>query len=219
MVRLITGNPQKTILRDFSACVIAGIMESTSPNDVTCFHFCRFDNQESLKASTIIGSIARQLVNDLPDDAFSDFEHGSPIGDFLESSLNDTRQYFIILDGLDECNEKHIREVSETLHSLLSSSHLHVKIFWCSRPNIPDWIPSKLQSQQYINLETVQSQSQVASDIERFIDITLEELLESDTPRLQIGDPTLVLMIQDRLKKEAHGMYTSPSIPYQGLNG
>ncbi|KAL8753875.1 MAG: hypothetical protein Q9199_004740 [Rusavskia elegans] len=199
-------NPQKPILRVLSACVIAGIMESTSPKDITCFHFCRFDNQESLKASTIIGSIARQLVIDLPDDSFSDFEHGSPIGDFLESSLNDTRQYFIILDGLDECNETQIREVSETLYSLLSSLHLHVKIFWCSRPNIPDWISSKLQSQQHINLETVESRSQVASDIERFIDITLEELLESDTPRLQIGDPTLVLMIQDRLKKEAHGI-------------
>ncbi|KAL9023850.1 MAG: hypothetical protein Q9196_006931 [Gyalolechia fulgens] len=195
------------MLRDFSACVIAGLIESTSPENVTCYHFCRFDNQESLKPRTIIGSIARQLVNDLPEDSFSDFEHGSPIEDFLETALNNTRQYFIILDGLDECNEAHIREVSENLYSLLSSSRLDVKLFWCSRPNIPDWIPSKLQSELHINLENVQSQSHVASDIEKFIKITLEGLLEGDTPRLRIGDPTLALMIEDRLKKEAHGMF------------
>lgn len=208
------------MLKDLSACVIAEIMESsTSQKDLVCFHFCRFDDQESLKASTIIGSIARQLVNDLPEDSFSDFEYHSTIVDFLKNTLENIRQYFIILDGLDECNESNIREVSETLHSLLSYSHLHIKVFWCSRPNIPQWIPSKLRTQQHVSLETVQSQSQVASDIGRFIDVTLEEWLEGDTPRLQIGDPTLVLMIEDRLKNEAGGMYIRPLIPCKDSNG
>ncbi|KAL8944837.1 MAG: hypothetical protein Q9211_000444 [Gyalolechia sp. 1 TL-2023] len=147
----------------------------------------------------------------------NDFKQGSPIEDFLETALNNTRQYFIILDGLDECNEAHIREVSENLHSLLSSSRLDVKLFWCSRPNIPDWIPSKLQSELHINLENVQSQSHVASDIEKFIKITIEELLEGDTPRLRIGDPTLALVIEDRLKKEAHGMFLWVKLQLESL--
>lgn len=44
-----------------SACVAAYLMEKVSPKDVTAFFFCRFDESESLKAKTIIGSIARQL--------------------------------------------------------------------------------------------------------------------------------------------------------------
>ncbi|KAL8660534.1 MAG: hypothetical protein Q9202_006457 [Teloschistes flavicans] len=190
---------------------------STSQKDLVCFHFCRFDDQESLKASTIIGSIARQLVNDLPEDSFHDFEHRPTTMDFLKNTLDNIRQYFIILDGLDECSESNIREVSETLHSLLSYSHLHIKVFWCSRPNIPQWIRSKLRTQQHVSLETVQSQSQVASDIGRFIDVTLEEWLEGDTPRLQIGDPTLVLMIEDRLKNEAGGMFLWVKLQLQTL--
>ncbi|KAL8911353.1 MAG: hypothetical protein Q9172_007688 [Xanthocarpia lactea] len=182
------------------------MMESMSPNDVISFFFCRFDDQESLKARTIVGSIARQFVDDIPEDNFRGFCNDIPVIEYLEIALSHTRQYFIILDGLDECSEVEIREVSEDLHRLLSSPRVQIKIFWFSRPNVVDWLPSKLKTEQQISLETTESQDRIASDIREFIKSTLEEWLEGDTPKLRILDPTTALTVVRYLKKEAHGI-------------
>lgn len=186
-------------------------MESMSPKDVTSFFFCRFDDQESLRARTIIGSIARQMLNDVPEDNFRGLSNERPVVEFLEIALSYNRQYFIILDGLDECNEVQIKEVSQILHGLLNSPRLHIKIFWCSRPNIMDWLPPKLQTEQQISLESTESQDRIACDISDFIKSTLEELLEGDTPKLRISDPTTVSTVVKRLEDEAYGMYITPA--------
>ncbi|KAL8896568.1 MAG: hypothetical protein Q9207_007647 [Kuettlingeria erythrocarpa] len=189
------------------ACVTAYMMETTSPKDVTSFFFCRFDDQESLKATTIIGSMARQLVSDIPENSFRAFDRETPIAEFLETTLSKTRQYFIILDGLDECDEAQAQEVSKFLQSLLSFPHLQIKTFCCSRPSVLDWLPLKELSQQHISLESVENQGRIASDIGTFISITLEEWLEGDSPKLRIGDANLILTIVQCLKDKAQGMF------------
>lgn len=188
------------MLNTLSACVTAYMMEKTSPKNATSFFFCRFDDQESLKATTIIGSISRQLVNDIPEDSFRAFDREMPIADSLEATLSKTRQYFIILDGLDECDEAQAQEVSKFLQSLLSFPHLHIRTFGCSRPHVLDWLPLKELSQQHISLESVESQGRIASDIGRFINITLlngkrtfcnghpAEYLASDINILSLGE-------------------------------
>lgn len=189
----------------------AHLIESVPLGDVISFFFCRFDDQESLKARTIIGSVARQLVNNLPADAFlqSNQENtdGIAIVKFLEATLSHTRRYFIVLDGLDECGEAQVREVAEIFHRLLLSPRLRIKFFWSSRPNVLSWLPGRFLTQHHIDLETVENQSRVADDIHEFIHITLEAWLEGETPELQINDPTLIITIRDRLEKEAQGMY------------
>ena len=189
----------------------AHLLEKVSPKDVIAFFFCRFDETESLKAKTIIGSIARQLVSDLPANAFRAFDRGSThetsIIATLEATLRHTRQCFIVLDGLDECGEAQVKEVAEIFHGLLLSPSLRIKLFWSSRPNVLSWLPGRFLTQQRINLETVENQSRVAHGIHAFIRVTLEEWLEGETPELQINDPTLVETILDRLEKEAQGMY------------
>ena len=177
------------------------------PRDVTGFFFCRFDDQDSLKATTIIGSIAKQLAYDEPEDKFRGFSRETPVVEFLENTLSNTRQYFIVLDGLDECSEEQIWETCGMLHGLLSSPHLRIKLFWCSRPNVMDWLPLRLQSQQHISFESVDSQDHIASDIGRFIHSTLEEWLDGDSPRLRIGDWALRMTIVRCLENKAEGMY------------
>ena len=189
----------------------AHLIEKVSPKDVTAFFFCRFDETESLKAKTIVGSVARQLLSDLPAKEFCAFNQKSidetSIISALEVMLSHTREYFIVLDGLDECEEAQVKEVAGIFHGLLLSPHLHIKLFWSSRPNVLSWLPRRFLTQQHIDLETVENQSRVAHDIRKFILVTLEEWLEGETPELQIGDPTLIITIQDRLEKEAQGMY------------
>ena len=194
--------------------MVAHLIDKVSPKDVTAYFFCRFDETESLKAKTIIGSIARQLVSDLPATAFRAFNQestdGTSITSALEAMLSHTRHYFVVLDGLDECAEVQIKEVVEIFHELLLSSHLCIKIFWSSRPNILGWLPGTFLNQQRISLETVENQSRVTHDINTFIVVTLEEWLDGEAPELQINDPSLIETIQDCLEKEAQGMYEIP---------
>ena len=194
----------------------AYLIDKFSPKDVIAFFFCRYDEMESLKATTIIGSIARQLVSDLPASAFLAFDqrgtNGTSIVGALEAMLSHNRQYFIILDGLDECGEAQVKETAEIFHRLLRSPHLRIKLFWSSRPSLLSWLPGSLLTQQRINLETAENKSRVAHDIDTYIRVTLEEWLESETPELQVNDPTLVETILDCLGKEAQGMYGSSSI-------
>ena len=191
--------------------MVAHLIEKVSPKDVTAYFFCRFDDTESLKAKTIIGCIARQLVSDLPANSFRAFNpestDGTSIISALEAMLSHTRQYFIVLDGLDECGEVQIKEVVEIFLGLLLSPHLRIKFFWSSRPNVLTWLPGRFLNQQRINLETVENQSRVAHDIIKFIVVTLEEWLDGEAPELQINDPSLIETILHCLEREAQGMY------------
>ena len=153
-------------------------------------------------------------MSDLPAVAFREFSQhstdGTGIISVLENMLSHTRRYFIVLDGLDECGEVQIKEIIEFFHKLLLSPHLHIKLFWSSRPNVFTWLPGRLPTQQRINLDTVENQSRVAHDINTFISVTLEEWLDGEAPELQINDPSLVNTILYCLEKEAQGMYENP---------
>ncbi len=188
-------------------------MESVSPKDMTSFFFCRYDVEESLEAKSIVGSIARQLANTLPANAFRGFEYDNTfptaVIKFLETTLNSARRYFIVLDGLDECEEAQIKIIAEFFHDLLESPLLQIKIYCSGRPIVASWLPLSLRPQQHIVLETIENQNKISLDIRNFINVTLEERLEGETPELQIGDPTLILTILNRLEKGAEGMYTA----------
>lgn len=153
-------------------------------------------------------------MSDLPPTALRELNQestdGTSIISALEAMLSHTRQYFIVLDGLDECGEVQIKEFVEIFHGLLLSPHLRVKFFWSSRPNVLRWLPGRFLNQQRINLDTVENQSKVAHDIDVFIVVTLKEWLDGDAPELQINDPSLIETILHCLEKEAEGMYETP---------
>ncbi|KAF2179739.1 hypothetical protein K469DRAFT_741530 [Zopfia rhizophila CBS 207.26] len=139
--------------------------------DITvAYFFCRHDIPESLKARTVIGSLARQLLLPIPDltmvAPLLDKTTSTPDSETLISLLRralppDCKAYFV-LDGLDECDS------SERNESIAS---------------IPDKNP----------------------DIEAFIEAELERCIE--TQKLAIGNPNLILEIQDALLKGSQGMF------------
>ena len=83
-----------------------------SKNIVVAYFFCRHDIPESLKARTVIGSLARQLLRPIPDLAMvAEFlNETSPALDFerifslLRRALSPNCKAYFILDGLDECD-------------------------------------------------------------------------------------------------------------------
>lgn len=189
------------------------IIETVYPQNVTSFFFCRYDDHESLKAKTIIGSIARQLAATLPADSFHGFNFdiidATAAISFLKSALYQASKYYIVLGGLDECEEVQVKEITETLHELLDCPGLQIKIFWSSRPNVVNWLPLKFRPQSRIILETEENQNKITLDIQKLIENTLEEWLDGEAPQMQINDPALILTIVNHLQEEAQGMYVN----------
>ena len=162
----------------------------------------------SLKAGAIFGSIARQLTNDLPTQAFHQFESTTAdltaILDFLKTVLTGKRRYFIFLDGLDECEEVQFKELVNVLRDLLDTPLLHIKLYFTTRTSVMKWVPLILKPERHIVLDTGENQASVTRDIDNFVNASLQERLREN--ELQLGDPTLVLKIQDALKTGAQGM-------------
>lgn len=131
--------------------------------------------------------------------------------EFLGSVLSTDRRYFLILDGLDECEESQIRQAAQALQSLVAMPGLQVKIYLSSRPYVAKWLPVELQPEHRISLQTSDNQQKLAADIDTLIETTLAQQLDGESPELQLGDPTLILTIRETLRKQAQGMYV-PSI-------
>ena len=66
------------------------------------------------------------------------------------------------------------------------------------------WVPLILQPERQIVIDTAENQANITSDIDHFINVSLQERLSED--ELQLGDPALVLKIRDALKIGAQGM-------------
>jgi DNA replication protein DnaC len=83
-----------------------------SKNITVAYFFCRHDIPESLKARTVIGSLARQLLRPISDlsivaewlnetTSAPDFER---IFNLIKRALPPNCKAYFILDGLDECD-------------------------------------------------------------------------------------------------------------------
>jgi len=185
---------------------------------LVAYFFCRHDVPESLQARTIIGSLVRQLLRTATDLSVLAKSCGSThtSGDtkevlklLFQGFSSNTKVYFV-LDGLDECeNEERemlvqaIRKIQEKLKVLVCTS-------FREEPN------NGLQSITNQLLATrVVSIPDDNPDIEAFIEADLERCLRQE--HLIIGDPALILDIQDALSKGSQGMFLWVALQIQSL--
>jgi len=203
--------------------ILANIVDDLSlyhqeERTMIAYFFCRPDEPASLKARTIVGSLARQLLQSVLDfssvaesfvdtQAIDNIEHVLQI--LFECYPHNRKTYFII-DGLDECHDEKeretlmeaIRKAQETLKLLICTSfrgsyeRLESFAFSFVAPfavRIPEHNP----------------------EIGAFIEAELSRCLE--TGRLTIGDPALILEIQDALLQGSQGMFLWPSLQIKSL--
>jgi ankyrin repeat protein len=184
------------------------------------YFFCKHDIPESLRARTILGSFVRQLLCTVPDLGVLAESCRTTLttGDtekllellFQGFSFN-TKAYFV-LDGLDECD---VRE-KEILVDAILKVQKRLKVLLCS----------SFREEPNNGLQTVTSQLWATCvvplpknnpDIESFIEADLERCLHKNL--LTIGDPALILEIQDALSKGAQGMFLWVTLQIQSLCG
>jgi hypothetical protein len=182
------------------------------------YFFCKHDIPESLRARTIIGSLARQLLCTVPDlsvlakSCRTTLTTGD-IGKLLEllfQGFSSNTKTYVVLDGLDECDPQE----KDTLVEAISTVQKRLKILVCSsfrqEPNNGlQSVTSQLLATRVVPLPDENP------DIESFIEADLERCLDKNI--LTIGDSALEVEIKHALSKGAQGMFLWVALQIQSL--
>ncbi|RAH55239.1 NACHT domain protein [Aspergillus piperis CBS 112811] len=183
---------------------------------VVAYFFCQHDSTQSLAPKTVIGSLARQLLQSANDfDAARDFlrdKRSLEVDDIvtlLKHLLPTQFEAFFVLDGLMHCDAE-ARQV--ILTSLLEIQEF-IKLSLCVsvRPEPAGSLQelNQLPNRQFLSVEDNKS------DIDAFINTELERCLKAE--KLVINDPALILEIRDSLSQGAQGMFLWASLQIEAL--
>ncbi|KAF3934908.1 hypothetical protein ABW19_dt0205838 [Dactylella cylindrospora] len=190
------------------------ISKSTRERHLISYFFCTYTNAQSLLAYTIMSSILQQLLyysNDIPpvlepklEKYFHDKQSASRVTtavlqEMIIEILNGNRaRNFIIIDGLDECNDAQRGTLLRTLKQIYAAVPNSLKILISSRGSY-DINRSLTQFQQ---LDLLSSNQQ---DIETFIAQTLiNKKVEGQLPELP---QELFDRIKKILAEKAKGLF------------
>ncbi|OBT64449.1 hypothetical protein VE03_05766 [Pseudogymnoascus sp. 23342-1-I1] len=184
-------------------------LDSRNKDITVAYFFCRHDIPESLKARTVIGSLARQLLRMREDLAMVAglIDNTTTLDLDLEMVCSllqrlvplKSRTYFV-LDGLGECDSVEREILIPKLRKLQKKFSLVLCV--SVRPDPGDVL--KLSPERFIDARTTSIPTD-NPDIDAFISTELESHIESK--RLVIGNPLLILEIHDFLLKGSQGMF------------
>jgi hypothetical protein len=179
------------------------------------YFFVRHDLPASLKARTIIGAIIRQILRSKYDTVNMTEASNAPLDldemlSLLRRSLSQQQTTYLVLDGLDLCEQAERREVTEFLRQLQMGFCVLICASYRREPNMQ--LESTLKNFLSIRLVSLPNNK---SDIETFVETELARHIENRS--LILGDPTLILDIQDALLKGSKGMFLWVALQIQSL--
>ncbi|KAJ6014718.1 hypothetical protein N7540_009309 [Penicillium herquei] len=185
-------------------------------SDIISYFFCTADDKESLLARNIFGSVVSQLLHNRIDESlYSDLVslaestedlNIDEIIQLLMSQIQPDKTYFMIFDGLDECDSSQIRESARGLGKLCQQSPLSLKILCAGRPGLEEELFAIIKPAHKISIEKFM----VNPDIKRFLELALNKHLEEG--RLILRDDSLKKKILDALQAGADGMFLWASL-------
>ncbi|EWZ77527.1 hypothetical protein FOWG_18068 [Fusarium oxysporum f. sp. lycopersici MN25] len=173
------------------------------------YFFCRHDAPESLRAHTILGALARQLLCTIKEPTMISEGSallGPPVLDYggilrlLKRTLNPTCRAYFVLDELDECDISQKEDIISYLQELQTVCPLLICLSFRQEAGKPPTLYPKTFARP-IMISIPENNPEIAE----FIQAELERRVEFG--RLRVGEPTLVLEIRDALLKRAQGMF------------
>jgi ankyrin repeat protein len=182
------------------------------------YFFCRHDVPESLRSRTVLGSLARQLllpirnfapVSELIDEATVSLD-AEGILDLLRRTLPSSSKAYFVLDGLDEFDSITRTEVIQYLHTLQKFFKFHIRVSLRLEP-------ANIHNQNVDQFALVKTIFMPDSnpDIKAYIEAELESRVQ--TGKLKMGDPALILEIQDALIDGSEGMFLWVTLQLESL--
>lgn len=175
-------------------------------NNTVCYFFCRHDIMYSCLARTIVGSLCRQLLSGhLKEATMDEFlgEYVQSLGfddvvGLTKNILSRKGRCFFILDGLDDCDDKERRQVTEALSKIQETTLL---LAFVSLRSQVDEVETKFGG---LRPQFIFKMPEENPEISNFIMGALKEKIE--TGKLVLGDRDLIVEIRDTLTAGAQGM-------------
>lgn len=190
--------------------VVTQLNASRKTNDIITYYFCRGDDSVSLSSRSIIGSLARQLleqeINHAEDNSLLDLHKDSrglntaEIVDFTLAHLKVDLCYYIVLDGLDECDNSQVNEVARSVTRLCNKRSTDFKIICAGRPELEKQLFRVAKPRYKLSV----TERKIKVDMDQYIDTILGRCLEEGQLKLQ--DPKLIIEISKALRDGSHGM-------------
>jgi ankyrin repeat domain-containing protein 50 len=211
------GSGKSVLLANIVEDLNISIQDKSTP---VAYFFCRHDIQESSKARTIIGSLARQLLDPIQDLTTAvEFLDKAILDLDLEDLLNllshtlppNSNAYFI-LDGLDECEITERNTVIEQLRRLQEAFTLRLCV--SLRLEAANFPTLDSEQQQLIATKTISIPND-HPEINSFLLSELESRVESG--RLKLGNPALVIEIHNALSKGVQGMFLWAALQLESI--
>ena len=176
------GSEISLIARNSSSLVIDSLCDQARKEDiaVACF-YCDFPAQRDQTTANIMGAILRQLVGrgGIPNDIRWAFQEGkrevggrrllhADLMKMLKIAIASLPQVFICIDALDECLQKNLPELLESLRDLVRESPT-TRIFLTGRPHITGVV------QRYFAGAAVIPISPNKGDIRNYLEMRLDK--------------------------------------------
>lgn len=190
--------------------VVARLHATCGTGDVISYYFCRSDDISSLSARNILGSLARQIletqIKNMEDEDLQRLYEDSQdlqtadIVQFVLCRLQADKRYYLVIDGLDECETVEIRKVAQAVTHLCEDRTGTLKILFSGRPDLEKYLFGSVKPKYRVPL----AEAKVDLDMERFIETTLRLCLEEET--LKLGNEILIVEISETLRKGSKGM-------------
>ncbi|KIV83969.1 hypothetical protein PV11_05949 [Exophiala sideris] len=192
----------KTVLTANLVRKILSMASSHTPAAIVSYHFCRYDDAESLKVRTIVGSVARQLLLSAPPKAFADLRadmlslDSDQIMGFMRRLLPaGTQEYFVVIDELDECDNP--ESLLVYLKELLTFDR-RIHVFCSCRPDMYQRLSPDLEPRYTVSMSE-------NTELEGYISTELERRVENGV--LRVGDRSIIPKIRDALVQGSQGMF------------
>jgi NACHT domain len=190
--------------------VVAQLHTSRQLNDAISYYFCRADDVASLSARSILGSLTRQLLDAQIEHAEDHSLQGlhkdsqdldaDEVLNFLLSRLEVDKTYYLILDGLDECDSGEIRKVAQSLAQICDQYVKNFKILCAGRPELEKQLFGVIKPRYKISM----TEDKIKSDMDHYIATILDRCLEDQ--QLKLRNPKLIVKISEALQKGSDGM-------------
>ncbi|KAG4258041.1 hypothetical protein FPRO03_02996 [Fusarium proliferatum] len=206
----------KTVL---SSSIVEKLSQIRPPQQFVSFFFARFDDPLSLNAETIIRSCIQQLVSAIDMDtldpkfvcaldeqlsqarlALFSFEF---LSDLYLSAAKAIKQWFIVIDGLDECSTDEQSKLLKFFQGITSRNDTtrNISFVFASRETCTNAIKSIFPESQRL----VTGLESTSVDIDSYVDDIIMDKLS--TGELVVSDPRLLKEILTTISSKEQGMF------------
>ncbi|KAF5590842.1 uncharacterized protein FSUBG_10706 [Fusarium subglutinans] len=206
----------KTVL---SSSIVEKLSQIRPPDQFVSFFFARFDDPLSLDAETIVRSCIQQLVSVIDMDSL-DQKTASELDEYLSqaklalfsldllshlyhSAAKAIKQWFIVIDGLDECSADQQSKLLKFFQGIISGNDTtrYISVIFASRETCTNAIRSIFPDSKRL----VTGLQSTSTDIGSYVDDIIIDKLS--TGELVISDPSLLNEILRTIASKEQGMF------------